>query len=335
MIQNEQQSDERKGSTDDHTLAPESEAGLRRKEVVIGGVFLVTLFAVIFGLNYVQGSPVFSQEYEILARFDEAGGIQEGAPVTMSGVRVGEVEGVQLSPRRRGAVVRLELREEYVVPEGSTASISGLAALDNVVVAIDRGPLDSPALQEGDTIPTEKQAGLEAMTEGADTALASAARTLSEIGGLVSETRGDLTATAGNLRAATEQARRLIAQEQDEIRSTIHTVNELGNRLGELTRELESLSGRGGDTLVATLSDIHRVTVRLDTTLVSLRASGEHLESILAAVESGEGTVGRLVYDPSLYDRLDSLALHMDDLIVDLKEQPGRYLSKLNVFSLF
>lgn len=314
---------------------PESKAGLRRKEAVIGGVFILTLAAALVGLNYLKGAPVFSGEYELIAHFDEVQGIQEGAPVTMAGVTVGRVTDLTLASGRQGVLVRLEIEDDHAIPRGSTASVGGLAALDNAKVSIERGPLDADRLEPGDTIPSEDGGGLTTMTEEVDTALRGATRTLQEMERLISETRGDLTATAGNLRAASEGAREFVAEERRDLDEAIATMNELGVRLTELSREMEGVADQGGDTLVATLSDVRRVTRRLDTTLVSLRASGDRLENILTAVDSGEGTMGRMVHDPSLYNRLDSLFTHIDGLVVELKEKPDKYLGALELFSLF
>lgn len=63
----------------------------------------------------------------------------------------------------------------------------------------------------------------------------------------------------------------------------------------------------------------------------NIKQTTDELKSIAQQIESGQGTAGKLISDPSLYNRLDSVASAAEKLIKDLKQNPGRYVQ----FSLF
>jgi phospholipid/cholesterol/gamma-HCH transport system substrate-binding protein len=65
---------------------------------------------------------------------------------------------------------------------------------------------------------------------------------------------------------------------------------------------------------------VERIAGRMDR-------SSESLQDILANVRQGKGTLGRLAYDDRLYEDLDSLAINLNLLVKDLRENPGRYVN--------
>jgi phospholipid/cholesterol/gamma-HCH transport system substrate-binding protein len=69
---------------------------------------------------------------------------------------------------------------------------------------------------------------------------------------------------------------------------------------------------------------MERVSMKLETTT-------ESLNSVLAKVKNGEGTLGKLVQDDRLYNHMDSLSMNLNLLVKDLRENPQRYV-KLSLF---
>jgi phospholipid/cholesterol/gamma-HCH transport system substrate-binding protein len=70
--------------------------------------------------------------------------------------------------------------------------------------------------------------------------------------------------------------------------------------------------------------NMERVSMKLETTT-------ESLNSVLAKVKNGEGTLGKLVQDDRLYNHMDSLSMNLNLLVKDLRENPQRYV-KLSLF---
>jgi phospholipid/cholesterol/gamma-HCH transport system substrate-binding protein len=69
---------------------------------------------------------------------------------------------------------------------------------------------------------------------------------------------------------------------------------------------------------------MERVSMKLETTT-------ESLNSVLAKIKNGEGTLGKLVQDERLYNHMDSLSMNLNLLVKDLRENPQRYV-RLSLF---
>lgn len=108
-------------------------------ETIMG--FAVLAFAALM-LTYalgVSGLKHSSGTYEVSARFGEAGGIQPGAKVTVSGVKVGAVSDVTIDPKTYLAVMHLSLTKDVKLPSDSTAKITSDGLLGGAHIALTPG----------------------------------------------------------------------------------------------------------------------------------------------------------------------------------------------------
>ena len=120
------------------------------------GLFVLLGFAALFFLTtQLPGSGLsFGQEagYRVTARFENVGDLKVGSPVSMSGVRVGEVESIRFDPNDYRAVVQLHIAQEFnQIPEDSDASIQTQGLLGGKYVGIGPGGSDI-YLEEGSGI---------------------------------------------------------------------------------------------------------------------------------------------------------------------------------------
>lgn len=114
-------------------------------ETIMG--FVVLAFAALF-LAYALGVAGLGQaaggSYDLTARFGEAGGIQPGSKVTVSGVKVGSVSSVTIDPKTFLAVMHLSMDSSVKLPSDSTAKITsdGLLGGNHIAIAPGGAPDD-------------------------------------------------------------------------------------------------------------------------------------------------------------------------------------------------
>ena len=297
---------------------------------------LVAVAVFFLGVRYLQGLPLGGGTYPLTLLVDDAGGLLEGAPVQISGVRVGQVGTIALSDERPGVRVELQIEEGTDIPRGSQAAISGLAALDNVQVAIERGPPDNEPLESGARIASAGPGMLEQLQEEAlplaarlDTLAYRAAR-------VVGAAEKDLPPTFQNLRGASAEAEALLAGQQRRLGAVLGNLERLSGDLERISTRLDTLTaGVEGDSLQVAVARANSLLQQLSTSATAVERSAGHLETILLQIESGEGTLGRLVTDPSLYNRLDTLALRLNRVLAAFEEDPARFLNELTLVEVF
>jgi phospholipid/cholesterol/gamma-HCH transport system substrate-binding protein len=100
---------------------------------------------------------------------------------------------------------------------------------------------------------------------------------------------------------------------------------------GSLRRTASSVErATAGPELERSIARLDQLTARLDETSLSLDRAGNSLETVLARVERGEGTLGRLTTD-ALYENLNQAAVNLNRLTEDIQQNPRRYIN-LRVF---
>ena len=310
-----------------------------RNEVALGLTILLTVLLVYFGVRFLEGENLFGGTYDLFVEFESAGGLTTGSSVRVSGVKVGEVAAVHLKEESRGVRVRMEIRDDAEIPEGSVATLGGIGALDNVSIEIEPGPEGKPLLKDGDTISGRRQGELLGQV---DSALSDAQRTFRQAGSLVASTEQDLGIILDQMQTASGEAAHLMRDGRGRVKATLidlqsaaADLNRFAVQMDSVAVNLDHVSGAGGDTLVVALNRINALMQRLDGVVRSLERGSSSLESVAARMDSSDGTFSRMMSDPSLYSRLDSAAMNLNEILFDFRNDPKKYLKHLELIDVF
>lgn len=335
---NESKQNQSSGEAPEQTAAGQRKSGYRN-EVATGLAIVLTILFVYFGVRYLEGRPIFGGTYDLFAEFESANGLSTGSSVEVSGVKVGEVTRIRLREASRGVRVRMEIEEDVAIPEGSVASIEGIGALDNVSIAIEPGPEGRPLLEDGDTLQTQPAGDVLGQV---DSTLAGAREAFSEAESLISGTEQDLNIILREMQTASGEAALLMSDSRGRVRATLTDLqsaaadlNTFAAQMQVVAHQLERTTGQGGDTLVTAINRLNALMERLDGVVVSLERGSTSLESFAVRADTSDGTLGRLMSDPSLYLRLDSAAMNLNEILSSFKEDPKRYLKHLELIDVF
>lgn len=107
-------------------------------ETVLGGLVLIGAL-VFFIFSYSKGDAGSVSGYQISANFSKIGGLKEGDPVLVSGVKVGQVANVILDPKTYLAKVTMDIDSHIQVPDDSAATINSQSLLGGMTLGIEPG----------------------------------------------------------------------------------------------------------------------------------------------------------------------------------------------------
>lgn len=288
-----------------------------RRELVVGLFVLAGIVAALTVLFALTEPATFRGRYFLYAQVDDAGGIRSGDPVQLRGVNIGRIFGFQIVSD--GVLMRLEIENRYAIPEGSRARLVSNGILGGLVLVIEPGP-PGTRMEDGDTIPGIRGEGV---LETVERVGGEAGRVLEKVEQLLSDGAVD------TLGQTMRDLQRLTA-------SVAATAVEQGDQLRDLSRSL-SRSAAGieravaGPELARAIARTDSATVLLGQTAASLRRSSSSLEVILARMEHGEGTLGLLSRDETLYRNLSRSFESLASLLDDIRQNPRRYV-RLEIF---
>lgn len=299
-------------------------------EVKVGLIGIATLVVLIWGINYLKGRNILKSTYTLHAHYQDAGGLESSAPVLMNGFKIGYVDVIELQPQNpKPVAVTLHIERAYPLGKGSRAVLFSADLLGGKAIRIDLSK-EELFLQDEDTIL--------ALTESDFLA------TLSEQAGPVLDQVGNLSASLDSVAAKlnlllSSETTRLTLENLEDISAALKASLEPGGSLQKSFAHLESFSAmlvEQEDELASMSSHLNSVSRDLDSARIDLlsqelKSTTQEFKFLLAKLNSGEGSLGRLIYSDSLYNHLDNLVTDLDSLIVDLNENPKKYVH----FSLF
>ena len=287
------------------------------KQEVRVGLLVVVGFVVFTGFMFwLTGRSLVSKTVPVSVVFKNVSGLKEGDPVRVSGVKKGRVGPVRL--QRVGHVgVTLQLDPEVRPHKDARATVASADFLGAKYVDYDPGVSDT-LLARGEPIQglTEEQFAdvAQGAAKSAQELIANVNKGLNP-GQLASDIHATLIATQRGMDALTKATNGPVIQQ---TQATLAALERVMARLDTLLGNANvANSGKRLDTLSTNLTQLTR----------SLSDATGSLKGLLDKMDKGEGTLGKKATDTLLYKNLNSTLKSLSELLTDLKERPGRYLT--------
>jgi phospholipid/cholesterol/gamma-HCH transport system substrate-binding protein len=313
----------------------------RRDEVIVGVFVTIALIVGVFGTLWLARRGL-AKSYPMYARFDWGNNLKVGQQVLLAGVQIGFVDKVELNPS--GYLdVTLSIDKGRKIPEGSTATVQNEGFFGDKSVALHPCGETTPSTDQaapaimgtppsgsgealchptsfydkGDTIPSGKPAPsvdmilmrVDSMSGALSDVVQTVRISMVEKGGI-----DDLRKTIASTNALAQELTRVAAEQSKGLSIT----------LASLRRTAGALDSASIDS---TVQNMQATTQNLAALTNSLKSTTTRLDNVMAKVETGDGTVGRLLNDPGVYNELRQSLARLDSLITDVKANPKRYIN--------
>ena len=301
-----------------------------KREVKIGIFGVAMIIAAWAGIRFLKGFDIFSRNAVYYAAYDQINGVQTASSIMMKGVKIGTVTGISFDPRRSDHVVlQFTIKRQYSIPTDSEAKIYSDGLMGGKAIEIIYGSAQT-YLQKGDTLRSVRERDLMDMAgseldffkQKISQVTADLSRTLDNLNLLLESNAQHINGTLANLDAMTGSLSGMLAAERHNLQTAVESLTEFSVMLGENAPRVDSMMG-----------NLNRITSELADAGFARELSeavGE-VNLLLERIQEGDGTVGRLLNDPALYESLTEASDNLASLLADLEQYPGRYVH----FSLF
>jgi phospholipid/cholesterol/gamma-HCH transport system substrate-binding protein len=303
--------------------------------------FLAALGLFVWGINFLKGKDIFKRERVFYAEYHEVGGLSKTNPVLIRGMRVGQVSRLEFHPNMQGTIiVSFSLDTDFAIPSNSVARIISSDLLGSKAVEIQLGN-SATLIASGDTLLSSIETSLMDEVNAQVAPLKMKAESLlSSIDSLVVVVQSVLN----------DDARENITKSLKSISATFANIEKTSNTLDlALDEERGRISEilMNAKTVTASLEEsaynfnrlIDNLALFSDSLIVvdvpgTLRKADESIMQIGVLVEKinkGEGTLGMLMHNDTLYFELERSAEELNKLLEDIRANPKRYVR----FSVF
>lgn len=297
----------------------------------VGALVMFALAALLYVSFSGGGTSIFQGKKVFTAYFRNVNGLLKGSPVWMSGVEVGNVKDVEFVniDSLRQVKVTARVREDLwvMVTEGSRVQVGTIGFLGDKYIDILPGPVGGIPIEEGAELPVHDAGDAQSLFKAGEAALNKTGAVVSGLDTLLDRVnRGE--GTIGKLASRDEFHDRSVEM----LASLTRLTDDLQRNQERLTSSIESMA-----ISVGSLSDKLQgegTVGRLinDPKLYdNLNASTARLDSVLALMKSDSGNVGLLVTDTALYVEVVNLLHRLNNLVTDIQANPKKYFD----FSVF
>ena len=295
----------------------------RKLELRVGLTIFIAAVVLSVGLLWFQGFEIGKRSYELNAVFPMVGGIDPGDEVNVNGVEKGEVKRVTLV----GAEVhiRMAIYADVEIPEDSEIILQTIGIMGERVVSIILGESERH-LEPGSTLQGIYDPGMSEVLASFGNIMADLSELTKDISAIAETlTEGeDLRRAVANLAEITDELKGVLSRSAPGLEEGVDTFSKSAKRI-------DGLLERNEEKIDSVLASMDRASRGLPELVENMSAVTESLREVVKLLESDKSTMGALMRDRKLLDRLERTITSLDELVTDMKANPGRYL-KIEVF---
>ncbi|SFH02462.1 MlaD family protein [Pedobacter insulae] len=306
-----------------------------KNETKVGVLAAFAIALLIIGYNFLKGNSIFSSETVLYAKYDRVDGLGVSKPVLINGFQIGRVDQLTLQPN--GTIVAtLKIKGKYDIPKNTIARLESTDLLGGKAIVMNLGN-DRNYAKDGDTLNANVEKGLmetvQPVQKKAEQIITKMDSILTSVNSIlnpnfqknVDKSFTSIASTLGALEATSKKVDALVGSESSKLSGILSNVE-------QITVNFKN-NGAKIDAILANLNTVTDKAAALNfkQTVDNANKAIADLQGMVADLKGGKGSLGKLLNDEEMYQNLTSASKNLDNLMIDLKANPKRYVH----FSVF
>jgi phospholipid/cholesterol/gamma-HCH transport system substrate-binding protein len=306
---------------------PSKNSERNAKSVKVAVFCILAIVVLYFGANFLKGVDSFSKKDFYYSVYENSGGLHTGAIVYLQGYPVGKVTKVKLKSQNPVRIVAEYLiNEEIHLPKDSRFEVMAKDLLGGILVRLTLGT-DLQLAKPGDTLACNVvpafTAGLESMKDQLNNIIASVDTIAVSIKDVLVNQNGaeKLSKTLNNIEAMTASLDQIVSNNKHNVNKMVKEFTKFSETLNEISPDLKRIVANF-DQIADSVAKVNvaEVIVNVNNTIIQL-------EEVVRKINTGEGDIAKLLNDNDLYTKLGNAVQSLDELLIDIKKQPKKYIN--------
>ncbi len=294
----------------------------RRATIQVGITGLIALVLLLAGVVWVKQYQLGKKVVHLVADFEEVGNLSEGDPVAVRGVKKGVVTQITLEDQR--------VRVEFSVDRGvalhpdARLRVANIGFMGEKFLALDPG--SAPGRYDASKpIPGRFQSGVPEVISGAGELLTEATELSSRLNEMLDAMDpATMEKTSKNIERMTRTVTNAVEANEADLRQAVLDFK-------AASKQMRAIAEANAQPVAASIKDFSTASQRLTELSGKLSTTADAIQRVVDRMDKAEGTLGKALNDPLLYDELRETLHNTNDLVKDMKQHPGRYI-RLRLF---
>ena len=297
------------------------------REIKTAILVITAILLFIWGYSFLKGRDLLNDYKTFYVVYDNVEGLTPSAEVTLNGLKIGRVRSIKLDETTGMLLVELQIKTNFPISKSSEASIYEPGFISGKQIAIYPNFSDKSIAVDGDRLIGNVKLGLTATVSkkmipiqeklekimfNADNLIIGVNNVLDKQGQAnLKVSLSELSKTIIEFRKATTNINAILDENKAQVKGVVSNFNKISHDFSEISDSLNK-------------ADLGKTVRNLNNTLAKV-------DGIMSNLESGKGSMGKLLTDEALYKNLTGASKELELLLADLKNNPKRYVH-LSVF---
>ena len=288
----------------------------------VGTFTVIVILVSWWGIKWLGGQNILHSDNIYYVYYDDVSGLQESSRVKLRGVEVGNVRSIELMDDKVMVEIAIEDKYAEMIPDNSVAEIGSSGLMGGMEIYIVQGDSET-IMEDGGTFEGRVRPDmLGTLAEQGGSLIENLNTTVTNVNALLDNNSEEIGQLVANLESMTASIDSLLASSSGDIEGAISDLHTFTSTLSENAERIDAMLANL-ETFSGDLADADLVN--------QLTATVDSLNSVLASIENGEGSVGKLLNDEELYNSLNTASDNLGLLLEDIKTNPKRYIN-ISVF---
>ena len=292
------------------------------REIKTAILVIASILLFIWGYSFLKGKNLFDNSNKLFVVYENVAGLAPSAPVTLNGLTIGKVNSISINPDGK-LLVELHITTDFPISKSSIAEIYDSGLVGGRQIAIKPNLLDKNYTVSGDYLQASSKLGLtDALAQQLEPLQAKIQELLENADVLFTNVNDILdTQTRQNLKSSIASLNATLSEFSVASKNVNELLADNKSHLNNTLKNVDKVSGN-----FATISD-SLAKANLGQTVKNLEKTLAKVDKIMAELEQGKGTMGKLIKDETIYTNFSKTSKELELLLQDVRLHPTRYVN--------
>lgn len=293
------------------------------REIKTAILVIASILLFIWGYSFLKGKDLFTNYTTLYVVYDNVEGLASSAPVTLNGLIIGKVNGITIDENTGKLKVRMQIKTDFPISKSSIATMYSSSLIGGKQISIQPNFQDKELVTDGQVLASNTELGLtdslgsklEPIQQKLDKLLANVDTLVTGLNNVLDQKgQADLKKSLAELSQTMEQFHKasssingILDQNKTQINSMLANFNKVSSNFSNISDSINKAD--------------------LGKTVRSLNHTLSKVDGLMTSLEDGNGTMGKILKDESLYNNLNSTSHELELLLQDLRLNPTRYVN--------
>jgi phospholipid/cholesterol/gamma-HCH transport system substrate-binding protein len=293
------------------------------KEIKTAILVIASILLFIWGYSFLKGRDLFTNYKTLYVQYDNIEGLGKSALVTINGLQIGKISDIKIDNTTGKLTVEMQIKSDFPISKSSIAEIYSPSPIGGKQIAILPNLEDKTETISGDFLKSSTKAGM-----------------LDALSGQIEPIKNKIEVLLDNANIMLKNVNQVLDEKtKTNLKSSIENLNKTLSEFSKASKNVNSLLNDNKEKINGTMTNLNKASanfskisdslaqIKMGKTVKNLEKTLAKVDLIMADLQNGKGTMGKLLKDEALYNNFSKTSKELELLLQDVRLNPTRYVN--------